>query len=352
MATRKIKDRYQADFMIKGERYRRSFDAASGAEEWEAAVRGRIALGYNADDLTGKSEAKTLSAVLDAVYNAVWKGQAQEDDCIYQIKRFEEHFGADIPIEAITTESIDGYVEHLKALGNKAATLNCTLAKLRKALRFARDRGWLTKLPTIPRFQPKNRNLLWWSDEEVQAIYNALDELVKEREGTEQNGHVYDFNGFKRFFTWQLETGMRPSESRLLHKDRVTFDKVEKVWLVHIAENTSKNGKFRVIAATHPAWSVFNHETELNGKEFPWSEWTRDSTRLYWNHVRAKLGKTDPEWKFYLTRHTCASRLLQRGVWPQDVQTWCGHADLKTTMLYAKNDAKSVIRAYAVLQHG
>tara|TARA_Y100000361_G_scaffold154265_1_gene179182 strand:+ start:1050 stop:2090 length:1041 start_codon:yes stop_codon:yes gene_type:complete len=344
MATRKLKNSYQADFMVRGKRYRKVFKTADEAAEWELSLRRKIA------DGGPESARKSLGDVLNSVYETVWRGQAQEDDCIYQIKRFEEYFGKDTPLADITTESIDGFVAHLKSKGNKPATLNCTLAKLRKAFRFARDRGWVMDIPVIPRFQPKNRNLLWWSEDDVQEIYNAIDELCNERNGTEQNGHVYDFNAFKRFFTWQLETGMRPSESRRLHTDRVTFDDVEKIWMVRIAENTSKNGRFRVIAATHLAWSVWDHEVHVNGNgPFPWAKWTRYRTRLYWNHIRTKLGKTDPEWKFYLTRHTCASRLLQRGVWPQDVQAWCGHADLKTTMLYAKNDAKSVVRAYAAL---
>ena len=55
-----------------------------------------------------------------------------------------------------------------------------------------------------------------------------------------------------------------------------------------------------------------------------------------WQKARKDLGYADK--KFYtihLCRHTCASRLVQRGVPILLVKDWLGHDDIKTTMIYA-----------------
>ena len=55
-----------------------------------------------------------------------------------------------------------------------------------------------------------------------------------------------------------------------------------------------------------------------------------------WQKARKDLGYADK--KFYtihLCRHTCASRLVQRGVPILLVKDWLGHEDIEITMIYA-----------------
>ena len=69
-----------------------------------------------------------------------------------------------------------------------------------------------------------------------------------------------------------------------------------------------------------------------------------------WQKARKDLGYADK--KFYtlhLCRHTCASRLVQRGVPILLVKDWLGHEDIKTTMIYAHLAPKALHSIVGVL---
>ena len=62
-----------------------------------------------------------------------------------------------------------------------------------------------------------------------------------------------------------------------------------------------------------------------------------------WQKARKDLGYADK--KFYtihLCRHTCASRLVQRGVPILLVKDWLGHEDIENTMIYAHLQPKAL----------
>ena len=69
-----------------------------------------------------------------------------------------------------------------------------------------------------------------------------------------------------------------------------------------------------------------------------------------WQKARKDLGYADK--KFYtihLCRHTCASRLVQRGVPILLVKDWLGHEDIENTMIYAHLAPKALHSVVEVL---
>ena len=69
-----------------------------------------------------------------------------------------------------------------------------------------------------------------------------------------------------------------------------------------------------------------------------------------WQKARKDLGYEKK--KFYtlhLCRHTCASRLVQRGVPLLLVKDWLGHEDIQTTMIYAHLAPKALHSVVEVL---
>ena len=69
-----------------------------------------------------------------------------------------------------------------------------------------------------------------------------------------------------------------------------------------------------------------------------------------WQKARKDLGYADK--KFYtihLCRHTCASRLVQRGVPILLVKDWLGHEDIENTMIYAHLAPKALHSVVDVL---
>ena len=52
----------------------------------------------------------------------------------------------------------------------------------------------------------------------------------------------------------------------------------------------------------------------------------------------------------HILRHTCASRLIQRGVSLYTVNKWLGHSSVKVTERYAKLSPQNMAQALAALE--
>ena len=82
-------------------------------------------------------------------------------------------------------------------------------------------------------------------------------------------------------------------------------------------------------------------------KLFPYSSYW---LRTIWNRVRDHLGYSDKDWYVpHLCRHTCATRLVQRGVPLGVVKDWMGHECIQATMIYAHHAPKQLHEAVKVL---
>ena len=96
---------------------------------------------------------------------------------------------------------------------------------------------------------------------------------------------------------------------------------------------------------------------ERRCREFPegplFPEGGKDWYRKGWDRVRLLMDKEDdPEFVPHALRHTCCSRLVQRGVPITHVQRWMGHNSIQTTMRYAHLMPHDLFAAVAVLEGG
>jgi site-specific recombinase XerD len=72
-----------------------------------------------------------------------------------------------------------------------------------------------------------------------------------------------------------------------------------------------------------------------------------------WERMREHLGlQDDVEFIPYALRHTCASRLVQRGVSLLVVKEWLGHTNVTTTQRYAHLSPRNLMEAVRVLNGG
>ena len=72
--------------------------------------------------------------------------------------------------------------------------------------------------------------------------------------------------------------------------------------------------------------------TELASGGIP----TANMLRRHWEKARMELGLRDDDlFVFHTTRHTCATRLVDAGVYPFVIQEWLGHKSIETTLRYA-----------------
>jgi integrase len=89
----------------------------------------------------------------------------------------------------------------------------------------------------------------------------------------------------------------------------------------------------------------------LSDEKLPFARFTESSIYNHWKFVREALGETvDKEFVFYITRHTCASRLVQRGQDLFVVKEWMGHKNIEMTMRYAKLTPTNMLDARNALE--
>ena len=61
------------------------------------------------------------------------------------------------------------------------------------------------------------------------------------------------------------------------------------------------------------------------------------------------MNNKDPNFIFYNTRHSCATRLLQGGMPIKGVKDWLGHKNISTTEKYAMLVPENLANGLAIL---
>ena len=320
MSVRIKHNKYMADFMLDGKRVRRSFDTELDAQAFEIETRRQHQYGKPIDDIKNES-VFTLRQMLDKTFVKYWQNKPNEEVSGVNMRIIEGFFKPHTPLASIDTEKVDDFIMHLQAKGNSPSTINSKLSTLSKCIRFAHDRGYIKVKPKIDR--PKvgnNARLRFLSEEEESTISEVI------RDGD-----------FGDFFIWMIDTGMRPSESRNLHTRNIRKDDALG-WVVDvkIVKDVAGTTLPRTLPLTDRAVAAYQRLAEVSDNDRPFSTFTKAEIRKQWDYVRGILNNKEKEFVFYLTRHTCASRLVQRGVDITIVQKWMGHKNIQTTMIYAK----------------
>jgi integrase len=253
----------------------------------------------------------TVAQAFDKTLRTRWVGKAREEVETRSIKSAERFFGPSKALDKLNLNDVENYVQHLKGIGNSPATINSKLSTISVVLNHHRELGTTKNTLVIRKIKHKsNARLRFFSDEMVTKI-----EQVCRPE-------------FLPFFQWSLETGMRPSESRSIHKSDVRD--MEGIGSICDIRNT-KNGDQRSIPLTKKALYAVSRMPDA----YPWAKFDEELIRKEWQVVRRAL-ELNHEWVFYLTRHTCATRLISKGINIKVVQNWMGHKDINMTLRYAK----------------
>lgn len=247
-----------------------------------------------------------------------------------------QHFGPRTRVTEINRERIIGYVKTLESKGNSPATINRKLSVLSKMLETAVHEGILENVPKMPRMKEgKGRIRFITTDEERQLL-----ELLNKWGKVDHADAVVVL----------LDTGMRTGELFKLEKQDVTFKRGKPVavtlWI-------TKNGNSRTQPLTTRAAEVIAKRCEglkPADRIFPFDQWWLRAT---WDRARAALGLEDDE-QFvpHVLRHTCASRLAQRGIPLPMIKEYLGHLSIQTTMRYAHLTTDSLKMAVNALEKG
>jgi integrase len=309
-------------------RWRLTASTQAQGEAIEREILEALKLGKEPDiELIKKIAAsgkKTFSEVAEIAKEKFWQDTYWGTNASRQLDLMVEYLGPSKAIADFSDEDVEALEAAWKLRGNANSTMNRNKSILGKVLRYAVKRQWLEKLPELEKAKETKGRLRWLRESEEITLDKA----------TRHFGHP----DFADLWTFLIDTGARISEALKLRPDDVQNGMVT-FW-------DTKNGDPRSVPMTHRVKAIMEERCKLP------QPWPMDYSqcRQVWDRIRQYLKFTeDPEWIIHMLRHTCASRLVQRGVPLAVVQKWMGHKSLTMTLRYAHLAPDSLDVALAAL---
>ena len=264
-----------------------------------------------------KDECPTLKEAIDQMKRTDWKDAKSFRSIDVNTKYVMEYFGPDTKLYEITSTAIDKYVAWQQDNGSASGTCNRKISIVSKILKRAYKKGQIDKMPYVERQKESEGRIRYITQEEELNIL----------ENVKDNARVRDV------IIILIDTGMRIGELFKLRSEDIV-DNQGPHGIVYLHE--TKNGTSRGVPLTLRAKEALKRCIESSkDKEQIFTEDIFWMTRQ-WNKIRKALGYTDdPNFVPHILRHTCCSRLVQRGAPLKKVQVWMGHKSIITTMRYA-----------------
>lgn len=298
----------------EGKRYRYQAQTEAQGYAMEREILDAIEAGREPDpsviSAVSTSGKRTLGQVRDLAAANRWNGTKSGATALLNARIVVDIIGKDKPVEDVDDEDVDAVVSVLLAKGNSWATINRKMSALRTMLKLAHKRKWLAELPDMPHRKEGAGRIKFFTDADLLAIAGRTAMLGKDTEAD--------------LWVFLADTGARVSEALQLEWTAITA--------THGTFWKTKNDLPRTIPLTKRVQAMMVRRRDQS-KPF---DITYDQARGAWDRVKTLLNKdADGEWVIHTLRHTCASRLVQRGVALLVVKEWLGHKSIQQTMRYA-----------------
>lgn len=336
MAVRRRGDAWQADFMVKGVRHRETFDDEASAKKWEIDVKaaieaGRPIPGKNNGRAESGHKIRTLGQLLEHVTKTHWKLKRSSETLIQSGKQCVAILGTNFEVKDFTRMQYDEIISQLSDEELSNATINRKLAAMSVMVRAAVEIGALARAPKVPLLEEGiGRTRFITVEEEVKMLA-----LMK----------TLGMDDVRSFMIFALDTGGRLSAILGLgwgdfgpDYSTVTYwvDKKSPPRTLPLSERAKD--ELRAIRKRHEDQpGPFRMFRSKNGQ-----------LRTHWDRITNLLHLDDVV--IHTLRHTCASRLVQRGVDLRRVQQWMGHRSIQTTLRYAHLAPSDLLGMASVLE--
>lgn len=226
---------------------------------------------------------------------------------------------------------MNNFTKTLETKGSSVATINRYKANLKTILKQLKQPSDSIKL----RKERKGRLRILSKDEEVKVV-NFLKDKGQSGKGS-YYGEVADL------VEVLVDTGMRLGEALVLKYENVDFSTgLISIWI-------SKGEKPRSLPMTRRVRAILEaRQTGNPDKPFTLKA---HQVSTAWNWCRKQMElEGDFEFIPHSLRHTCASRLLNRGIDIYVVKEWLGHSSIQVTERYAHLSAHKLADAVSVLE--
>lgn len=247
--------------------------------------------------------------------SAAWAGSRGERDALRCASAAVAHWGADRLLDTIRSQEIAAWAASLAATGKSNGTINRYLAALSKIFTLAQRNDGLTRpKPHIERMREPEGRLRYLSQEEERQLLDLL--------------AAWD-TGIHDVVAFLLDTGLRVSEALALQpRDFDPAAKIVTIWV-------SKTDTPRSVGLTRRSEEIVARLADDARKS--------GRAKLFkvsygYLHRQFERAVNHLEWSgvvLHTLRHTCCTRLVQRGVNMRVVMSWMGHKAYQTTLRYA-----------------
>jgi integrase len=278
-----------------------------------------------------KTKMPTLSEATNLVYKRRYNGEDSATNFLIAMKYNIKAIG-NLQVNKITKQHIKKLMDyHRFTRKNSKQVTNTKVGYLKTVLDEMVEDGFIKDVSFPRRLKEKKQKVHYLTQDMERELLSWLNCMQRNREA-------------KDIIECLIDLGCRVNELLNLEKRFVDFDNNQ------INFNDRKNDNAVAVPMTNRVKSIlrryyrevkdFNKLFSLNYSEL----------NAIWQKARTDLGYADK--KFYtlhLCRHTCASRLVQRGCQLLLVKDWLGHEDIKTTMIYAHLAPKALHSIVGVL---
>ena len=328
-------DTFYVEFRVDGKVVKRStkVKVKDGIRKAKAAAEAMLkGQSFVIDEDEAIAGRMTLKQALDKLYRLKWSKQKDEIGPVQKGKVLLEILGQDIYLDEINSLAVSNLHEELFNRNISPATINRYSAVLKLVFNTATGQwGQAIAKPYVQRYKEKSGRLRYLSDDEEKILLE-----VAIAEGRRE---------YSLLFTCLLDTGMRFSELNDLQYADINFDDNS----IHCWRN--KGDRPRTIPMTKRVYTVLWERKQLYGGLHPFNL-SYDMAHTVFNKFKVAIKKTeDNDLCIHALRHTCASRLVQRGVDLYTVKEILGHSSIQVTEKYAHLNKNSIKQAMVVLEH-
>jgi site-specific recombinase XerD len=304
---------YRVEWTDSDGRHRVSTGESDKQKAREAGVR--IMLGGARRG--GATKGDTLRSWLHRTYETVWKASKSAYTCWCNIQTVERDELADLRVEQIDYDALTEYAQRLDAQGLTPATINRRLSLISRALTEAHKAGAIRGKPPFPTIKENNRKEIFLSVEDEQALITAADKLT----------HWYERTYMRALIVFLVDSGARLSEALGMTADSLRFEGAG----YSVLFPDTKSGKPRRVPLTTRA-----QVAALEMVAFPshGQKFNKDWCIVRFRRLVQGAGLPKAV-TLHTLRHTCASRLVQRGADLYRVKEWLGHSSVTVTERYA-----------------
>ena len=283
----------------------------------------------------------TLSEATRTVYRRRKNGTKSATNFLIGMKHNIKALG-DLPVNKITRPMVNKMMDILKQeRKNSNAVVNQKMGYLRVVLQEMEEDGYIEMIK-MPKPRPtKNSKVHYLTEDMEEELLNYLADKSFNEQCKIKDGSYLESN---YIISSLIDLGCRVNELLNLEKRFVDFDNNQ----INFIER--KNDQAVAVPMTNRVKKImklFCYDKKDFDKVFSLNY---SELNAIWQKARKDLGYADK--KFYtihLCRHTCASRLVQRGVPILLVKDWLGHEDIENTMIYAHLAPKALHSVVEVL---